>query len=142
MECMATTERTWEVDPLALKAACELLDVKAPVEVKRTGQVRTGGKHGFRDGKHVLKISTYATDHGASVFLWHELAHASQQERLGVDRKKWLEVYWASVKRYGYKNSPFEVEARAASEFAEDHPLVRRAGSVRLKSDSPAWWSS
>lgn len=134
-----TRRRDWEVDPLALKAACDLLDVAQPVNVQVTSRYRSTGGHRSVCGTHIIRLSTYMDAAEASRTLWHELAHASQEERF-PSRAQFRVAYDEESAVRGYSANVFEIEARTAGDFAEDHSLVQRIGAVRLKSDPRRWY--
>lgn len=104
--------------PSAVLQAVELLKLTKPVEIKWAQGTRTRGRHRFRQGTHIITLSTYWDAVQVSKTLWHELIHAAQVERLG-----W-EEYCRKYRMYsgwGYSASyvvnPFEVQARKGAEL-------------------------
>jgi hypothetical protein len=110
-----------QFDAGACIKAVTVLGLKASVQVKWSAGQRRLGSHRWRDGVHVITVSTYSDAERASKTLWHELAHAHQVERIG-----W-ETYYPAYKAYGksgtkgYKSNPYEVEA---SKIEEDFHAV------------------
>lgn len=109
------------------RIAKHILGVEWPVRIKydsRQGYYteRLGVHRTKADGKggyfHQIMIKTYLTPLEASKVLWHELTHAAQAERLGVNEFARQYRMYSGTGSFGaaYRNNPFEVEARKNEE--------------------------
>jgi hypothetical protein len=99
-----------EFDAGSCIKAVTVLRLTAPVEIKWSSGTRRKGAHYWRDGRHVVTISTYLGGDEANMTLWHELTHAVQTERVGEEK------FWADYRMFGrsgraYETNPYEIEA-------------------------------
>jgi len=120
-----TSKTGWKLDAAAVRQAIEFFGIAAPVEVKLSAGTRKVGCAKWREGVHVITVTTHHSLAGASKTLWHELTHAAQREYLGAD---FGPAYRAESARVGYRANRFEVEARdVADAMAADYPLAKVA---------------
>lgn len=71
-----------------------------------------------------LKVHGDLSPEQANRTLWHELAHCAQYVRLGSTRE-WVQAWDRQRKaRYGYRNRPWEIEAREWEVLAETDWLL------------------
>jgi hypothetical protein len=118
MVTLPTRDRNIEgasFNPTRVIEAVEFLEIREPVEIKWSGGTRTIGTHRWRDGKHLVTVSTYLPAEKLSAVLWHELTHAQQQERFGGPTD-WYREYSAENRTRGYRQNRFEIEARENAE--------------------------
>lgn len=108
-----------------IEDALILLDIEKPVVVKWTAGMNRRGSYRYRDGQHVIGISTYLRAEQASETLWHELVHAHQQERYS-DHREFVLLTAHEARAKGYRQSAFEVEAReVAGAYHEEFRLTK-----------------
>jgi hypothetical protein len=120
-----STKGGWSISVSAIREAIDFLELTAPVEVKLAAGLRRHGAHRFRDGVHVITLSTYLNVEQASFTLWHELTHAAQTDYLG--RQEFVAAYNNESRMHGYSGNAFEVEANQMAADMVDTPLTRRA---------------
>lgn len=118
---------SWTFDTSAIRHACELLGVSAPVVIccaeYRRG--RWSGMHSFEHGAHRVRIARWASANRASEILWHELTHCAQRDR-GEDMSQAFSLTARSrLSREQYDADPRENEAHCNEVHAEFYPLVR-----------------
>lgn len=120
----------WTFDLDAIGAAANELGIAWPIQVGCANYAngRWSGMHSCEHDRapHIVRVGRLLGTHDASRTIWHELKHAEQAERLGV------ETYDREYARYGrkgpgYRSNPFEHEARECEARATAHPLVRSA---------------
>lgn len=120
-----TTPPAWTFDLDAIADACEQLGVRMPVVVgcARYLSGRWAGMHGFANGEHSVNVGCSLDALEASAFLWHELTHAQQRERIGPNfSREYADA--GGRKGPGYERNRFEVAARANEDLALAFPLV------------------
>lgn len=111
--------------PGAVLEAVEVLEVREAVEVKWSGGYYRRGSHRYRDGRHVITLSTRYGPADVSRTLWHELVHAVQLERY-PEAEEFNAAYVRAGTRAYYETNKFEIEAReVAEEFSAALPLAR-----------------
>lgn len=120
------TPPTWAFDLDAIADACEQLGVREPVVVgcARYLSGRWAGMHGYSNGEHSVNIGCALDADEASAYIWHELTHAQQRERLG-SRFSVLYEEAGGRKGRGYERNRYELEAQANETLADEFPLVR-----------------
>lgn len=110
--------------PRAVMDAVEFLEIDRPVVIKWAAGLRRSGCCRYRNGTHVITVSTYLDAAKLSRTLWHELIHAVQLERY-ADPKDFATAYRGDRKLVGYDRCRFEVEARqCGDDFAAAMPLA------------------
>ncbi len=109
--------------PGAILSAVELLELKNDVHIKWANGINRRGAWRFRDGVHVITLSTYYDSRAITETLWHELTHAVQAERFSTP-KEFTTAYMQDRARRGYHNCTFEVEAREIAEAFCDSALA------------------
>ncbi len=95
------------------------------VQVKTGSAIARLAAYYMRSSSVALVIGRTIHLHGISkegfitntAWVKHELKHVAQYERMGTWRFLWVYLFY-SIK-FGYRNNPLEIEARAA----EDQPL-------------------
>lgn len=140
-------KQPWRIDHVALNAACEWLDVRWPVNVKRTangkslhGRHRLRGRNEWPTPRHVITLAAGLPQALASEVLWHELAHAMQAERgvrtcpvwSGLNAIEMMKLWTVADirdRRYAYDDRPCEIEARRYEKRGRDFPLVKATRS-------------
>jgi len=118
----------FRVDSAAVRDACALLGIEAPVRVKLSrGRRRIGATRFDTDfGGYSITVSTFSTPERATETLWHELTHCMQSEQSGgwhMFTAKYRQHSGMTGKRY--KVNPYEVEARDIAAMYRDVPLVK-----------------
>lgn len=108
--------------------AVEVLEIEKPIEVKWANGTRRRGSHRWRNGVHVITLSTYMDAKQCSFTLWHELTHCAQCEREGLEKFN-AKYRQAGGKGAGYRTNRYEVEANETAEAMEDEPLAKQIGS-------------
>ncbi len=136
-------QREWEVDPVALAEARELLEVRRPVEIRRVSATRINGRWGPRrdprsgEIRHFIRIETHLDREQASRTLWHELTHASQFDRSVAEDTIESALSFARdcsiEKRLPHDARPSEIEANAARDFHDELPLTRAPNAIALR---------
>lgn len=128
------------LDPIAIREALDLMEVKHDVQIKWSGGYSRRGAHRFYDGKnlHVITVSTHLMADQASNTLWHEITHAAQTER--YENGKVFHAHYVKENRTrGYKRNRFEVEASENGDaFGTDHPLATQVARRTVK-EVPKW---
>lgn len=115
----------WEID---VSAAVERFKIKQLVTVERVGWLRQEGRCGTcisSSYSHSIILSDGMSPEEASSTIWHELKHAQQVERLGIDTYSLM--YAISTNKsswFAYSQSPFEREAYLAMNNHFTHPLA------------------
>lgn len=105
----------------AIREAIEFLELACPVEIKWSNGTRRAGAHRFRNGHHLITVSTHVRPTSLSRVLWHELTHARQEETI----EHFDAAYRSENKRRGYQRNRYEVEARQYAEaFADELDLA------------------
>jgi hypothetical protein len=109
----------WVFDYNKIDIALNFLGIAHKVKLGFKAGVYKFGHHDSFNDMHEIKVSTYLDIDDANETLWHELAHASQAERLyrekGIPIWKFNKVYNDAMGRK-YTTNPFEVEARKVAE--------------------------
>jgi hypothetical protein len=118
----------WEFDFDAIRDVANELGVRWPIRVgcAEYARNRKQGLHSCERDRapHVITIGRTLDSADASRMLWHELTHAAQAERLGVDEFDRQYKAAGGHKGAGYRHNHFEREARAAEQLAHVTPLV------------------
>lgn len=104
-----------------LRRLCESprLKIKDPVRIRRGGTPEDSigtydGGHYMETGEHLVSISPRLSKVAANKCIVHELTHAAQKERDGAVVATLM--YSLAENLYGYRDNPFEVEARENAE--------------------------
>jgi hypothetical protein len=109
----------------AIFEALDFLEIAQPVEVKWSAGLRRRGSHRFREGGHIITVSTYLDADELSTTLWHELVHCAQLERFD-ETHEFNAAYTNSYYLTGYHANKFEVEAREVAEaYASEFRLAK-----------------
>lgn len=118
----------WEADAAA---AIERFGIKLPVTIRRVDYLRYEGRCGCcrsTEESHTIELSDGMSQVDASAAIWHELKHAQQIERMGMD--EYAFVYTMTTDKTSwetYVRSPLEREAYLAMNNHFAHPLTREA---------------
>lgn len=110
----------WEFDVAAITNAARKLGVKGPIRIGCT-EARRGRFDGLympEPNGHRISVWRRASAANASSIIWHELAHAAQEER--GDHASTMQLRGAA-----YTNDPSEVEARDVEARFGHIPLVK-----------------
>lgn len=140
----------WELDPIRLREAREMLGLELPVDVNANGRIRLshGRYRGIKEGRHQIDIGSGLSPARASACLWHELTHARQREEAGSDlafkERRYAEEALMHERlgrrtlyvnrladRRAYEAMPLEAEAGENMEFAEAVPVCRASTASR-----------
>jgi hypothetical protein len=124
-------------DRAAMRRACQELGVRRPVRVRcaESPVVRPGaplpdegidfGEATMDGGEHVITVTRHLPLDVANRTMLHELAHCAQNERApsfeAAMRQAALDEF-----RYGYRESPHEVDADMVADRLQDiYPIAR-----------------
>lgn len=102
-----TMPAKWRVDPRALDKAATHYGIQNPVQVRVRSGLPSARYKGVENGSHVIDAPHWVRPELANEHLWHELAHAKQQEE-GMEFHPEPE----SLSREEYLALPEEVNAR------------------------------
>lgn len=115
-----------EINQRELSKLLDEMEITNEVRFKLTAGVYKRGSHRWRKFYHYVTMSKYLTVLQARKTICHELTHAVQLEsffKSGCTQKDWDEAYGFYQRKVGYKNNPYELEARAAYRCF-DHYMV------------------
>lgn len=111
----------WDIDDNRLREFCKHFGISWDIHFRWTaGEYRIGCHRTKRnsDGSfhHGITINQYRPIEESRETILHELCHAIQKDK--VEIRDWIARQRDERGRYGYRNSPIEVEAR---QFAIDN---------------------
>lgn len=116
----------WEADPTP---AIERFGIKLPVTVRRVDYLRHQGRCGVcrsSETGHQIDLSNGMTQLEASASIWHELKHAQQIEKMGMDGYYFYYSVSTDMTTWlTYAQSPLEREAYLAMNLHFVCPLTR-----------------
>lgn len=121
----------FKLNTLAIHEAKKFFNLRYPVSIRVTNHQggRMGGYRPANNGlSHEISIKSWLTPEQASETLWHELAHAMQNER---EQNSWEPTMSPAYKRMWerekgqYKRAPSEREANRFQLRGKTHPLAR-----------------
>lgn len=129
-EGTTTAARPWSFNREAIAAAFEALTGEPiPANLRLINDRRGARTRGWFQGAAAygpptIKVRGNLTPEQANRTLWHELAHLAQYVRLGSPQA-WLKAWDAErAARHGYRNRPWEVEAREWETLADTDWLL------------------
>jgi hypothetical protein len=108
------------IDKAEVQEACALLGIHKPVRIDALPTNVCGRRGDYRNAGafHLIRLHARLDRAGASLTLWHELAHAMQVSDGG-------RLYADGARSGAYWQQPIEVEARAvAAEYGAAFPLT------------------
>lgn len=136
-----TSAPMWEANQARLLRAYKTLDIRWPVQIRRTCSKQHQGAHKLKihgnqaTPTHMIVVDKSLTPYQASRVLWHELAHAAQSERVARSvvalNARAMGAAWRGAnlrsRKIPYSKRPCEVEARYVENLHLDDILTSAA---------------